>query len=143
MNACPCCRLLSARRHAHGFTLVELLVVITIIGALIALLLPAVQSARESARRAQCANNLRQIGLALNNYVETYGAYPPGTTQCSDPTHSWNSVGGAGLVQRHQLFGSQLEPFHSRATRHGRNRQFNRRAQLLLRVRVDRGKLRP
>ena len=72
-------------RHRAGFTLIELLVVIAIIAVLIGLLLPAVQAAREAARRAQCVNNLMQLGIAVHNYESAHEVLPPGVVDPNDP----------------------------------------------------------
>lgn len=74
---------------ARGFTLVELLVVIAIIGILMALLLPAVQSARESGRRLQCKNNLKQIGTAMHSYHDAKRTLPPGRADYNVNNHCW------------------------------------------------------
>ncbi len=90
-------------RDRRAFTLVELLVVIAIIGILVGLLLPAVQAAREAARRAQCSNNIRQIGLALHNYHDTYKAFPSAGFQHRqtpiEPRTWWESSKGSQLAK--------------------------------------------
>lgn len=95
------------RRHrfASGFTLVELLVVIAIIGVLVALLLPAVQAAREAARRTRCGNNLKQIGLALHNYEDANKRLPAGTMGCCTPNGANWAVATFPYLEQQSLYG--------------------------------------
>ncbi|MFO0958739.1 MAG: DUF1559 domain-containing protein [Isosphaeraceae bacterium] len=100
------------RRSRRGFTLIELLVVIAIIGVLIALLLPAVQQAREAARRIQCVNNLKQMGLALHNYESVAGAFPPSNVlQGTGNTVAWRN--GFSIHARILPFMEQGQSFNA------------------------------
>lgn len=95
------------KQGRRGFTLIELLVVIAIIGVLVALLLPAVQQAREAARRSACKNKLKQIGIALHNYHGTHGTFPPGYIQ-NDLSDAYQHTGFA--------WGTMLLPFLEQET---------------------------
>src|SRR5688572_2108281 len=99
------------RFRKRGFTLVELLVVIAIIGVLVALLLPAVQAAREAARRMQCGNNLKQLGLAVHNYHDTYNVFPPqmmNVDASNDRRWGWGAV-TLPFVEQKSLY-EQINP---------------------------------
>lgn len=109
----------SMPRHPKGFTLIELLVVIAIIAILVALLLPAVQQAREAARRSSCKNNLKQLGLALHNYHDTYQLFPQGQFHIfyADGSSSWHGhsawVSLLPFVEQNAIFDQWNHSLHA------------------------------
>jgi prepilin-type N-terminal cleavage/methylation domain-containing protein len=100
----------TATSSRSGFTLVELLVVIAIIGILVALLLPAIQAAREAARRTQCGNNLKQIGVAMHNYHDSIGRFPPGFMLYDASGEEWSWAVFLMPYMEQQALYDQLAP---------------------------------
>ena len=145
------------KRCSLGFTLIELLVVIAIIGVLIALLLPAIQQAREAARRSQCLNQLKQVGMALANYESSYHVYPPGVvyaggsgavTTASGAIASWDSWSGMALLlpfmEAQEIFDTvQFQPHLQYHHQHDRTLLAGRRVDLSLRKSRNPGGMRP
>jgi prepilin-type N-terminal cleavage/methylation domain-containing protein len=116
------------QRRTSGFTLIELLVVIAIIAILIALLLPAVQQAREAARRTQCKNNLKQFGLALHNYHDTFLIFPIGLLNdpCDDACDTlFPGAGYAGYDADGFSWGSFLLPFLEQTALYNQLKTYN------------------
>jgi len=100
-----------ARMRRDGFTLVELLVVIAIIGILIGMLLPAVQAVREAARRVNCLNNMRQLGLALHNYESANMAFPPSRLEPNDQAIPGDSTNSSGAESAFQSWTTLILPY--------------------------------
>jgi prepilin-type N-terminal cleavage/methylation domain-containing protein len=106
---------MSFLKRQRAFTLIELLVVIAIIAILIALLLPAVQQAREAARRTQCKNNLKQFGLALHNYLDVHGRFPPGQLFRGPWDGTADNAGATGDGGTGFTWGTMVLPFMDQA----------------------------
>ena len=106
------CTGVGPRPTRRGFTLVELLVVIAIIGILVALLLPAVQAAREAARRMQCSNNLKQFGIGLHNYHDTLKTFPPGGLWYTNNVNANNFQKNRGSLLFHLLPFVEQQPLY-------------------------------
>lgn len=115
MSLCCDRAIVPFRKSPRGFTLIELLVVIAVIGVLIALLLPAVQQAREAARRSQCRNNLKQLGLALHGYHDAFTVFPPAALRRPDCKNSTSpsACNGASFLIR-------IAPYFDQATLYNR-----------------------
>jgi prepilin-type N-terminal cleavage/methylation domain-containing protein len=118
------------RRTRHAFTLVELLVVIAIIGVLVALLLPAIQAARESARRMQCSNNLKQVGLAIQNHLDARKHFPGAGTNSDDFYRDPGAVAAQNPGFPRFGWGFQILPYIEQSNIHDLGRNIHPMAEI-------------